>query len=189
MRLIFSRSPLRSTGRRSPRYPGPAPGSGREGQDRQGHRLDRSKGGRANAPESRGSTLPDRDRHQPRKPGEGSPGPAGPRLVQNGWTVFLVKVHNEAGVTAELQATSPNAEPVFKQSTSSAEPKKSIRSTEITRRWMDLAMFRDRPLKTPSSLDWPSSTGSTRFTAATPASEKAKFSFNVGQGRRGSRVS
>src|SRR5271157_4684651 len=74
-------------------------------------------------------------------------GPAAPRLVQNGWTVFLVKVHNEAGVTAELQATSPNAEPIYKQSTSSAEPKKSIRSTENTERWMDLAVFRDRPLK------------------------------------------
>src|SRR5271157_1678390 len=74
-------------------------------------------------------------------------GPAAPWLVQNGWTVFLVKVHNEAGVTAELQATSPNAEPIYKQSTSSAEPKKSIRSTENTERWMDLAMFRDRPLK------------------------------------------
>jgi hypothetical protein len=70
-------------------------------------------------------------------------GPAAPRLVQNGWTVFLVKVHNEAGVTAELEATSPNAEPIYKQSTSSAEPKKSIRSTEITERWMDLAMFRN----------------------------------------------
>ena len=34
-------------------------------------------------------------------------GPAAPELVQNGWTVFLVKVHNEAGVTAELQADQP----------------------------------------------------------------------------------
>ena len=32
-------------------------------------------------------------------------------LVQHGWRVFLVKVHNEAGVTAELKATSPNAAP------------------------------------------------------------------------------
>jgi hypothetical protein len=74
-------------------------------------------------------------------------GPAAPRLVQNGWTVFLVKVQNQAGVTAELQATSPNAEPIYRQSTSSAEPKRSIRSTELTERWMELATFRDRPLK------------------------------------------
>ncbi len=34
-------------------------------------------------------------------------GPARPRLVQNGWSVFLVKVHNEAGVTAELVGREP----------------------------------------------------------------------------------
>src|SRR5271165_2023059 len=38
-------------------------------------------------------------------------GPARPRLVQNGWSVFLVKVNNQAGVTAELVAESPNAAP------------------------------------------------------------------------------
>ncbi len=42
-------------------------------------------------------------------------GPARPRLVQNGWSVFLIKVHNEAGVTAELAAVSPNADRVYKQ--------------------------------------------------------------------------
>ena len=50
-------------------------------------------------------------------------GPARPRLVQNGWSVFLVKVHNQAGVTAELVAESPNAAPLYRQSTSRAEPK------------------------------------------------------------------
>ena len=39
-------------------------------------------------------------------------GPALPRLVQHGWSVFLVKVHNQAGVTAELVAESPNAAPL-----------------------------------------------------------------------------
>ncbi len=34
-------------------------------------------------------------------------GPAVPRLVQNGWSVFLVKVHNEAGVTARLASPKP----------------------------------------------------------------------------------
>ena len=29
-------------------------------------------------------------------------------LVEQGWRVFLVKVQNDAGVTAELRATSPN---------------------------------------------------------------------------------
>ena len=76
-----------------------------------------------------------------------SQGPARPRLVQNGWSVFLVKVHNEAGVTAELAAESPNAGPVYKQSTNSAEPKTSIRPADVVQRWADVIMFNDRPLK------------------------------------------
>ncbi len=46
-------------------------------------------------------------------------GPAPARLVQHGWRVFPVKVHNEAGVTAELVAQSPNAAPLYRRSTSS----------------------------------------------------------------------
>jgi len=33
-------------------------------------------------------------------------GPAEPRLVEQGWRSFLIKVHNQAGVTAELKAQS-----------------------------------------------------------------------------------
>ena len=36
-----------------------------------------------------------------------APGAAAAELVQHGWRVFLVKVHNEAGVTAPLRVTSP----------------------------------------------------------------------------------
>src|SRR6476646_3831038 len=38
-------------------------------------------------------------------------GPSNAKLIQGGWTSFLVKVHNEAGVTAQLQVQSANAEP------------------------------------------------------------------------------
>lgn len=36
-------------------------------------------------------------------------GPAKPILPSGSWTVFLVRVHNEAGVTAPLRCLSPNA--------------------------------------------------------------------------------
>ena len=36
-------------------------------------------------------------------------GPAKARLVQGGWTSFLIKVHNDAGVTAALEVESVNA--------------------------------------------------------------------------------
>lgn len=35
------------------------------------------------------------------------PGPAKPVLVEGGWTVFLIKVHNEAGVTAPPGSAEP----------------------------------------------------------------------------------
>jgi hypothetical protein len=36
-------------------------------------------------------------------------GTAKGKLIQNGWVSYLVKVNNEAGVTAQLQVQSPNA--------------------------------------------------------------------------------
>src|ERR1700730_4486454 len=44
-------------------------------------------------------------------------GPAATQLIQNGWTSFLIKVHNEAGATAQLKVESLNAEPVLHMST------------------------------------------------------------------------
>src|SRR5438046_5365710 len=46
-------------------------------------------------------------------------GPAKPELVEKGWRQFLVKVHNEAGVTAELRTASPNALSLFDSASAS----------------------------------------------------------------------
>ena len=40
-------------------------------------------------------------------------GPAGKELVQQGWRTFLVKVQNQAGITATLRPESPNLAPVY----------------------------------------------------------------------------
>ncbi|MGE3316560.1 MAG: hypothetical protein AB7O26_15700, partial [Planctomycetaceae bacterium] len=42
-------------------------------------------------------------------------GPVRKELSQQAWRTYLVKVHNEAGVTAELQPESPNSAPLFMQ--------------------------------------------------------------------------
>ena len=62
-------------------------------------------------------------------------GPAPLELVQHGWRAFLVKVHNEAGVTHPLVATSKQARPLH------GAPSKEIRD-----RWMDLEVFSGRPM-------------------------------------------
>jgi hypothetical protein len=47
-------------------------------------------------------------------------GAANAKLIQGGWTTFLIKVHNEAGITAQLQVQSENAKPDLHISTFNA---------------------------------------------------------------------
>ncbi len=108
-------------------------------------------------------------------------GPATPWLHQNGWSVFLVKVHNEAGVTAELVAESPNAKPIQKQSTNAAEPKNTISKSDLVQRWCDVAMYRDRPLaRTLSGLALEYRI--IQIYSRDAGKREAKITFNVGQG-------
>src|SRR5688500_6128523 len=80
------------------------------------------------------------------------PGPAAPELVEVGWRQFLVKAHNEAGVTAELKVQSPQAAEVYERKY--PEPKNKISDAQIRDRWCELAMFDGRPLrKTLSGLE------------------------------------
>ena len=63
----------------------------------------------------------------------------GPRpavLVEQGWRNFLIKVHNEAGITAVLNASSPNEGMVPRNPPGTDQ-----------RRWMDLQMFHKQPMR------------------------------------------
>ncbi|HEX5104915.1 MAG TPA: CehA/McbA family metallohydrolase, partial [Pirellulaceae bacterium] len=73
-------------------------------------------------------------------------GPAAAELAEQGWRVFLVKVHNEAGVTAALRASSPNAAPLHTRSTSSPAPKTTVKPEDVPIRWMDITTFDSQPL-------------------------------------------
>ena len=67
----------------------------------------RRRGRRRANPENARSAVPGGRRHQSREPRESAARPAPKKLVQQGWRVFLVKVHNEAGVTAPLRVQQP----------------------------------------------------------------------------------
>ncbi|MBI4660049.1 MAG: CehA/McbA family metallohydrolase [Verrucomicrobia bacterium] len=97
-------------------------------------------------------------------------GPAKPELAQQGWRVFLVKVHNEAGVTAELRAVSPNAGRLH------GSPKE-----EISNRWLDLMMFNSQPLK-PALSGLSLEYRILQLYSRDAGKREAKLSFNVGQG-------
>src|SRR5439155_3416279 len=99
-----------------------------------------------------------------------APGPARPVLVEKGWRQFLIKVQNEAGVTAELQAVSPNALSLYNS------PK-----ADLVNRWLDLQMFNGQPLqKTLSGLELEYRI--VQLYSRDRGKREAKLSFNVGQG-------
>jgi hypothetical protein len=97
-------------------------------------------------------------------------GPAKPELLEQGWRVFLVKVHNEAGVTAELRATSPHARKV------AGSPQ-----DEVAQRWLELEMVNRQPLKKELSglgLEY----RLIQLLSRDAGKREAKIALNVGQG-------
>jgi hypothetical protein len=91
-------------------------------------------------------------------------------LFEGGWSVFLLKVHNEAGVTAQLRGMSPNGASTFDS------PKE-----EIHDRWMELEMFNAQPL----SKELSGLTVEYRILqiySRDAGQREAKLLFDVGQG-------
>lgn len=97
-------------------------------------------------------------------------GPARAELDEHGWRTFLVKVANEAGTTAALEAESPNALRLHNSP-----------AADVPNRWLDLAMFDGQPLApTLSGLELEYRV--IQLYSRDTGRREAKFSFNVGQG-------
>ena len=79
-----------------------------------------------------------------------APGPARAELVERGWRTFLVKVRNEAGVTAPLRVSSPHAQRVFSRGprgfSMDPRPAQTISAADVADRWLDLELFDKPPL-------------------------------------------
>src|SRR4029434_7616159 len=67
-------------------------------------------------------------------------------LVEQGWRTFLVKVHNEGGVTAALRATSPNSALPDKSRARSPTQKQSVKPEDVPIRGMDIQVYANQPL-------------------------------------------
>ncbi len=63
------------------------------------------------------------------------PGPVSKELIERGWSQFLVKVHNEAGVTHPLVAKSVQGLAL-----------KGSPAEEVRDRWLELEVFQNRPM-------------------------------------------
>ena len=91
-------------------------------------------------------------------------------LIEKGWRNFLVKVRNEAGVTAPLELSSINALPL------AGSPK-----NELKNRWLDLDVFNSQPL-TESLSGLELEYRIIQLYSRDKGKRDAKLSFNVGQG-------
>lgn len=78
-------------------------------------------------------------------------GPVAKELIQQGWRTFLVKVHNQAGVTAELKPESENLLPVYQRGKGPRERPMTVdnlvTSDQVPNRFLDAAMYNRQPLK------------------------------------------
>jgi len=108
-------------------------------------------------------------------------GAARPDLVEKGWSVFLVKVRNEAGVTAQLKAESSNALPVYTTSRGNPRPPQQVTPSDVTDRWLDLAMFNKPPLN-PALSGLELEYRIVQLYSRDAGKREARISFNVGQG-------
>ena len=110
-------------------------------------------------------------------------GPAKPVLMQEGWSSFLLKVNNQAHVLAELEAESPNAEPVLHGSTSAHRMKaeNALTPGQLDNRFLEVEMYKGRPLRPRLSGLGLEYTVVQIYTRARGKKE-AKIGFNVGQG-------
>ena len=105
-------------------------------------------------------------------------------LLEKGWRSFLVKVRNEAGVTAQLKAESPQGLTVYaraKEFVGTPIPTQTLKQSDVADRWLDLAMFDKQPLQPRlSGLDVEYRI--IQLYSRDRGRREAQLSFNVGQG-------
>ena len=108
-------------------------------------------------------------------------GAAARELMQQGWRVFLVKVHNQAGVTAALRCTSPNAAVLHENWKNEPEPPQTITKRDVVQRWLDVSTYDKPPLKERLSglaLEY----RIVELFSRDRGAREAKLVFDVGQG-------
>ena len=105
------------------------------------------------------------------------------RLVQHGWTSFLVKVKNDAGVTARLQAESAHAMPALHMSSSGHRARKEnlLSPGQVANRFLEIQMFDSRPLS-PNLSGLELQYAVVQIYSKDAGKREAELGFNIGQG-------
>jgi len=110
-------------------------------------------------------------------------GSAPAKLIEGGWTSFLVKVHNEAGVTAQLQVQSENAKPDLYISTFNAKAleKNLLTQGQVENRFLEMQLYRNRPLL-PNLSGLKLEYAVLQIYSKDAGQREAELGFNIGQG-------
>lgn len=112
-----------------------------------------------------------------------SRGAAPAKLIQGGWTSFLVKVYNDAHVTAQLEVESPNASapihaPSFRPRVAQEDV---ITEGQAQNRFLELHVYRNRPLL-PNLSGVGIEYAVVQIFSKDAGKREAEIGFNVGQG-------
>lgn len=110
-------------------------------------------------------------------------GPSKAKLIQGGWTSFLVKINNDAGVTARMEVTSPNAAtPLYVSSFASrVSEKKKLSPGQVANRFLETQLYRNRPMLANLSglkVEY----AILQLYSKDAGQREAEIGFNVGQG-------
>jgi len=110
-------------------------------------------------------------------------GPAPARLTQGGWTTFLTKINNEAGVNAQLQVESANSLPPMHGSNGQSRVKKedSIGRGQSENRFLEIQMYRNKPLL-PNLSGLKLEYQVVQIYSSDAGQREGELSFNIGQG-------
>jgi len=110
-------------------------------------------------------------------------GPSEAKLIQNGWVSHLVKVNNEAGITAQLEVQSPNAAtPLFAPSFAPRVDEKKILSPgQVANRFLEMQIYRSRPML-PRLSGLKLEYAILQIYSKDAGQREVEIGFNVGQG-------
>lgn len=110
-------------------------------------------------------------------------GQAKAKLIQDGWTSFLVKVNNDSGGTPQLNVESPNAlrPQHYPSFDSKVKPEHVISEGQVANRFMDIQMYRSKPMN-PSLSGLKLEYAVVQLYSKDAGKREVEIGFNVGQG-------
>ncbi len=110
-------------------------------------------------------------------------GPAKAKLIQGGWVSFLVKVNNDAGVTAQLVAESPNAAtPLYAPSFDpKVDERKVLTPGQVANRFLEVQVYHNRPLL-PNLSGLKLEYAVVQIYSKDSGQREVEMGFNIGQG-------